>query len=89
MELDTNRRVGFRPKLTAAELQYRRVNNLCVYCGEAGHYTRECPQKAVADLRKAQYDQRRLAEVTSIYHVPSELSTAQDDMLSEKSFAQE
>ena len=89
MELDTNRRVGFRPKLTATELQYRRVNNLCVYCGEASHYTRECPQKAVADLRRAQYDQRRLTEITSIYHVPSEPSTVQDDMLSEKAFAQE
>ena len=88
MELDAGRRGGFRPKLTPEQLEYRRVNNLCAYCGGAGHYSRECPEKAAAELRKAQYNQRRLALASAVYCPPSELS-ASDEMLSEKSFAQE
>jgi len=88
MELDAGRRGGFRPKLTPEQLEYRKVNNLCTYCGGAGHYSRECPEKAAAELRKAQYNQRRLALASAVYAPPSELSV-NDELLSEKSFAQE
>lgn len=34
-----------RPSLSAEERLRRRQNNLCLYCGEAGHYVRSCPAK--------------------------------------------
>jgi hypothetical protein len=46
MDLDgttTSRR--FKP-LTEAEKKRRRDNNLCLYCGDAGHKANECPKKA-------------------------------------------
>lgn len=33
------------PSLTGEERQRRRLNNLCMYCGEPGHYVRSCPAK--------------------------------------------
>ena len=34
-----------RPSLTSEERLRRRTNNLCLYCGEPGHYVRTCPAK--------------------------------------------
>lgn len=31
------------PSLSAEEHQCQRHNNLCLYCGESGHYVRSCP----------------------------------------------
>jgi hypothetical protein len=91
MELNSGRHGGFRSKLTPEQLEYRKANNLCTYCGGAGHYSRECRQKTASDLRKAQSYQRNLAlaSESSIYYVPSESFTANDDRLSEKASAQE
>jgi hypothetical protein len=33
--------------LTEAEKLRRRINNLCLYCGNLGHIARQCPQKLV------------------------------------------
>lgn len=35
-----------RRKLTAAEHQHRRDNNLCLYCGKGGHIVSTCPELA-------------------------------------------
>ena len=32
-------------KLSPEVRQYRMANNLCKYCGQSGHFTRECPNK--------------------------------------------
>src|SRR4051794_30544526 len=32
-------------KLTEVERQRHRMNNLCMYCGEAGHFSQDCPNK--------------------------------------------
>ena len=34
---------GRRGPLTAEEKDRRRINNLCMYCGLAGHFVGECP----------------------------------------------
>lgn len=34
-----------RPTLTPEEKMRRRTHNLCLYCGESGHYVRACPNK--------------------------------------------
>lgn len=44
MDLDATRSKPFKP-LTPAEKQRRRDNNLCLYCGEAGHRADGCPKK--------------------------------------------
>ena len=36
---------GARPRLTPAEKQRRRQQNLCLYCGAAGHFAHLCPEK--------------------------------------------
>src|SRR5271155_5261452 len=33
-------------RLTEAEKQHRRDNNLCLYCGEKGHSANECPKRS-------------------------------------------
>jgi hypothetical protein len=42
---NSTRRSGPRARLTEEQKQYRRDNNLCVYCGGAGHYASSCPKK--------------------------------------------
>lgn len=34
---------GVRGPLSTAEKEQRKVNNLCLYCGQPGHYIRTCP----------------------------------------------
>ncbi|KAI8327546.1 hypothetical protein BC941DRAFT_364772, partial [Chlamydoabsidia padenii] len=34
-----------RGPLTESQKQYRRDNNLCLYCGNAGHSNFDCPKK--------------------------------------------
>ena len=36
---------GIRKKLTDEQKQYRRANNLCLYCGESGHFASACPAR--------------------------------------------
>ncbi|KIN97748.1 hypothetical protein M404DRAFT_32080 [Pisolithus tinctorius Marx 270] len=36
--------LGKDGKLTSAECQRRMKNNLCLFCGEAGHSTKDCPK---------------------------------------------
>jgi hypothetical protein len=43
--MDQSAAGGRRAKLTDAQKQYRRDNNLCSYCGQAGHYANNCPNK--------------------------------------------
>ncbi len=43
MQIDTTK---FKP-LTEVEKLHRRINNLCLYCGNPGHIARQCPQKLV------------------------------------------
>jgi hypothetical protein len=38
--------IKFKPLIEAKKLR-RRTNNLCLYCGNLGHVTRQCPQKLV------------------------------------------
>lgn len=49
----------FRPSLNTKECQHRWLNNLCMYCGEPGHYVRSYPAKM-----------RKCLSITSI-HVPA------------------
>ncbi|KAI9883709.1 MAG: hypothetical protein M1823_004513 [Watsoniomyces obsoletus] len=41
-----------RRGLSSQERQRRIQNNLCNYCGQAGHYVRNCPSKANANLEE-------------------------------------
>jgi transposase InsO family protein len=45
MEIDVNNISGPRRKLTPEEKEVRRSNGLCLYCGEGGHFVKECPRK--------------------------------------------
>jgi hypothetical protein len=36
---------GRRGKLTDQERAYRKANNLCMYCGNSGHYASQCPYR--------------------------------------------
>lgn len=48
MQLDAT---TFRPKLTQDQRQYRRTNNLCMYCGDPcsdTHYAEICPKKSTS-----------------------------------------
>lgn len=49
MDLDASKTRKFKP-LTPQEKQYRRDNNLCMYCGTAGHRAAECPRKTTARI---------------------------------------
>jgi hypothetical protein len=44
MDLDASSNNRFKP-LTPDERQRRMENNLCLYCGKAGHSARDCPNK--------------------------------------------
>lgn len=44
MDLDASRNRKFKP-LTPQERQHRMQNNLCLYCGKAGHRAGDCPAK--------------------------------------------
>jgi len=51
MEVDTLSTSQPRAPLTEAEKQRRRINHLCLYCGQPGHIARICPAKASAPAR--------------------------------------
>ncbi|KIN98988.1 hypothetical protein M404DRAFT_98345, partial [Pisolithus tinctorius Marx 270] len=44
--------LGKDGKLTSTECQHRMKNNLCLFCGEAGHSTKDCP-KSTSHTAKA------------------------------------
>ncbi|KIN97931.1 hypothetical protein M404DRAFT_31868 [Pisolithus tinctorius Marx 270] len=44
--------LGKDGKLTSTECQHRMKNNLCLFCGEAGHSTKDCP-KSTSHAAKA------------------------------------
>ena len=44
MDLDSTATRKFKP-LTDAEKKHRRENNLCLYCGKAGHMAAQCNLK--------------------------------------------
>lgn len=54
-----------RPSLTQEERQRRRMNNLCLYCGEPGHYVRNCPLKLRKCLSLSSDYVAPLAKITS------------------------
>jgi hypothetical protein len=79
MDLD----IGLRPRssgprrLTLQDREYRMANNLCLFCGEGGHFKSQCPGKALSDQRRAQYAlaaQHRLATT----FIPAEPSTVEE-----------
>jgi len=41
-------------RLTQQQREYRRKNNLCMYCGEADHLVRDCPQSSRRQPRPAE-----------------------------------
>lgn len=43
-----------RKKLTDEQKQYRRANNLCMYCGKGGHFVSACPSRTTQNLRLAE-----------------------------------
>jgi hypothetical protein len=49
------------PRLTEKQREYRRKNNLCMYCGEPGHVVHECPVRPKPRPRHA-----HIAGVTAI-----------------------
>ena len=53
-----------RKKLTEEQKQYRRANNLCIYCGKCGHFVSSCPAKPAQRL--AEVTATGAAEVTAI-----------------------
>lgn len=50
MDIDASVTRKFKP-LTPAERQHRITNNLCLYCGKAGHRATECPVKTQRPAR--------------------------------------
>jgi hypothetical protein len=47
-------------KITPAEKQRRISNNLCLYCGNEGHYSKQCPNKKVKfDLNGTTVDSKQ------------------------------
>jgi Zinc knuckle len=50
--LDLTEKLGKDSKLTQQERQCRQDNNLCLFCGQAGHRVRECPQSTTARAAK-------------------------------------
>ncbi|GAA5865994.1 hypothetical protein JCM1840_003368 [Sporobolomyces johnsonii] len=51
MQIDANRRPVKRGPLSQAEKDYRRRNNLCSFCGAAGHFADGCPVLAARDRK--------------------------------------
>jgi transposase len=47
---DLTEKLGKDGKLTQQECQRRQDNNLCLFCGQAGHRVRECPRSTVKRL---------------------------------------
>jgi hypothetical protein len=49
---DLMEKLGKDGKLTQQERQCRQDNNLCLFCGQAGHRVRECPRSTMARAAK-------------------------------------
>ena len=64
-------RVKFQP-LTTEQKQYRRDNNLCMYCGDPGHFVDNCP------TRPASSTPVRVAEAVFADRLPSGNDSAQE-----------
>jgi hypothetical protein len=50
---DLTEKLGKDSKLTQQERQYLQDNNLCLFCGQAGHQVCECPRSTAARAVKA------------------------------------
>lgn len=46
-----------RGPLTSQEKEYRRINNLCLYCGSKDHFRRDCPSASKKPTRSQNIDQ--------------------------------
>ncbi len=57
--------LGFTP-LTPQERERRMQNQLCLYCGQAGHMRNTCPVRPTSDRRSVSDITRSISSVTSI-----------------------
>ena len=81
MELDsTNIRKG---PLTDAEREYRRKNDLCMYCGGGGHYRRDCKElkEKAKKLSVSQVSSDREIESLSSYTATSHSFSLEDHLV--------
>ncbi|SAL94853.1 hypothetical protein [Absidia glauca] len=64
--------------LTAAQKQYRRDHNLCMYCGAPGHFTNTCPKKrsqaSLSTILMAPDDEPQVAPPASLMSMLSHSS---------------
>lgn len=63
-------------RLTPQEKQYRRQHNLCMYCGEAGHFAVQCPNKKP----RGPQNHPKFSEIT--YRISAPLDTTVDASIS-------
>ncbi len=57
--------LGFTP-LTPQESECRMQNQLCLYCGQAGHMRNTCPVRPSSDQRSVSDNTRAFSSVSSI-----------------------
>ncbi|GAA5873412.1 hypothetical protein JCM1840_007375 [Sporobolomyces johnsonii] len=90
MQVDANRKPAVptrRGPLTQAEKDHRRKNNLCSYCGGAGHFQDACPALAARGQHPNGPRPLRTAAATFHFtspHLPDNSTEPQDDEQSGK-----
>lgn len=71
MEIDA---ASPRKRLTTQEKQRRKDQNLCLYCGKAGHYSPNCPAKTVKSEYNGKSTPKRISSVTYTISAPNQPS---------------